>query len=50
MIGVFVVLSLGGNWVDKYFSMHFPAFTLAGVLLAFVSVFYFIFKLIRNQD
>jgi len=50
MIGVFVALSLGGNWLDKHFSMHFPAFTLAGVLLALISVFYFIFKLIRNQD
>ncbi|MCC6684386.1 MAG: AtpZ/AtpI family protein [Bacteroidia bacterium] len=50
MIGVFVVLSLGGNWLDKHFSMHFPAFTLAGVVLALISVFYFIFKLIRNQD
>lgn len=50
MVGIFVLLALGGNWLDKHFHMHFPAFTLAGVLLALVSVFYFIYKLIRNQE
>jgi F0F1-type ATP synthase assembly protein I len=51
-IGLFVLLSLGGNWLDHYLDNHFPIFTLAGVFLALFFIFYSIFKLAKqsNQD
>jgi uncharacterized sodium:solute symporter family permease YidK len=51
-IGVFVILSLGGNWLDEHFQHHFPIFTLLGVFVALFVIFYSIFKLVNksNQD
>jgi hypothetical protein len=47
---LFVGLSLGGNWLDKYLGNHFPLFTLIGVFLALFIIFYTLYKLVSNQD
>jgi hypothetical protein len=49
-IGLFVLLSLGGNWLDKYLKNHFPAFTLTGVFLALLFIFYSIFRLANQSN
>lgn len=50
MIGVFVALSLGGNWVDKHWQLKFPYFTLLGVLVSLISIFYSLYALINRND
>lgn len=52
MIAVFVLLSLGGNWLDKRMGYAFPYFTLAGVFIALISIFYSLFNLVKkiNND
>ncbi len=50
MIAVFVGFSLGGDWIDKNYQFKFPYFTLLGVLFALVSVFYLLFKLIKEEN
>jgi hypothetical protein len=50
MIGVFVALSLGGNWVDKHWQLTFPYFTLLGVLVSLISIFYSLYALINRND
>jgi uncharacterized sodium:solute symporter family permease YidK len=50
MIGIFVLLSLGGNWLDKKKGYEFPYFTLAGVFLALISIFYTLFKLVNKSN
>ena len=50
MIGVFVALSLGGNWLDKYWQFKFPYFTLLGVLVSLISIFYSLYALINRND
>ncbi|HCP93833.1 MAG TPA: hypothetical protein DIU05_07350 [Bacteroidetes bacterium] len=47
---LFVGLSLGGNWIDKYLTTHFPLFTLIGVFLALFIIFYSLYKLVTNPD
>jgi hypothetical protein len=49
-IGLFVLLSLGGNWLDHFLKYHFPIFTLAGVFLALCFIFYSIFKLAKQSN
>lgn len=51
-IGAFVILSLGGNWLDERMQHDFPIFTLLGVFVALFLIFYSIFKLVNksNQD
>lgn len=48
MIGLFVGLSLGGNWLDNHWQLAFPYFTLAGVFLALVAIFYSLYNLVRE--
>lgn len=48
MIAVFVLLSLGGNWLDEKMGYKFPYFTLAGVFIALISIFYSLFTLIKK--
>lgn len=50
MIGIFVALSLGGNWVDKHWNLKFPYFTLLGVLVSLVSIFYTLYALINKNN
>jgi hypothetical protein len=50
MIGIFVALSLGGNWVDKHWNLTFPYFTLLGVLLSLISIFYTLYALINKNN
>ena len=50
MRGVFVALSLGGNWVDKHWQLKFPYFTLLGVLVSLISIFYSLYALINRND
>lgn len=50
MIGVFVALSLGGNWVDKHWQLKFPYFTLLGVFVSLVSIFYSLYAIINRND
>ena len=50
MIGTFVALSLGGNWLDKHYQFKFPYFTLLGVLVALVAIFYSLFSLVNRPD
>lgn len=50
IIGVFVALSLGGNWVDKHWQLKFPYFTLLGVLVSLISIFYSLYALINRND
>jgi hypothetical protein len=50
MIGTFVALSLGGNWLDKHYQFKFPYFTLLGVLVALVAIFYTLFSLVNQPD
>lgn len=50
MIGVFVALSLSGNWLDKYWQFKFPYFTLLGVLVSLISIFYSLYSLINRND
>jgi hypothetical protein len=50
MIGVFVALSLGGNWLDKNWQFKFPYFTLLGVLVSLISIFYSLYALINRND
>lgn len=50
MIGIFLLLSLGGNWLDKKMEYGFPYFTLGGVLLALVSIFYTLYTLVSNNN
>lgn len=50
MIGVFVALSLGGNWVDKHWQLKFPYFTLLGVFVSLVSIFYSLYAIINLND
>jgi presenilin-like A22 family membrane protease len=49
-IGVFVLLSLGGNWLDKRMEHHFPIFTLLGVFLALFVIFYTLFKFVNRPN
>jgi uncharacterized membrane protein len=49
-VAVFVVLSLGGNWLDKKLEYEFPAFTLAGVFIALIAIFYSLYNFIKDQD
>lgn len=48
MIGLFVGLSLGGNWLDEHWAFTFPYFTLAGVFLALIAIFYSLYNLVRE--
>ena len=50
MIGIFVTLSLGGNWVDKHWNLKFPYFTLLGVLVSLISIFYTLYALINKNN
>jgi hypothetical protein len=50
MIGVFVALSLGGNWVDKQLNLKFPYFTLLGLLIALVSIFYSLYSITNKNS
>lgn len=50
MIGIFVALSLGGNWVDKHWNLKFPYFTLLGVLVSLISIFYTLYALINKNN
>lgn len=49
-IAIFVIFSLGGNWLDDYAGNKFPGYTLLGVTIALVAVFYLIFRLIKNNN
>lgn len=49
-IGVFVLLSLGGNWLDKRYANHFPIFTLLGVFLALFVIFYTLFRYVNRPN
>jgi len=50
MIAVFVGLSLGGDWLDKKMENQFPLFTLIGVFVALISVFYSLFALLKKDN
>ncbi len=50
MVVLFITLSLGGNWLDGYLGLKFPAFTLVGVFLAIFIIFYALYKLIQQND
>ena len=50
MIGLFVGLSLGGNWLDKHWQFSFPYLTLLGVTIALVASFYALFSLVKEDD
>lgn len=50
MIAVFVVLSLGGNWLDKKMEYRFPYFTLAGVFISLISIFYSLYALVNKKE
>ena len=49
-IGAFVILSLGGNWLDERMGNKFPGFTLLGVFVALFVIFYSIFKLVNKSN
>jgi hypothetical protein len=49
-VGVFVLLSLGGNWLDKRMEHHFPIYTLAGVFIALFVIFYSLFKFVNKSN
>lgn len=49
-VGGFVALSLGGNWLDNYLTLAFPAFTLTGVFVALFIIFYSLYKLVSKPD
>lgn len=50
MIAVFVGLSLGGNWLDRYWGFNFPYLTLTGVFLAIAAVFVSLFSILKSDD
>jgi hypothetical protein len=50
MIGVFVALSLGGNWVDQQMNLKFPYFTLLGLFIALVSIFYSLYAITNKNS
>jgi len=50
MIAVFVLLSLGGNWLDKHFQLSFPALTLTGVFIALVVIFYNVYTFAKAAE
>lgn len=50
MIAVFVLFSLGGNWLDEKLGYKFPYFTLAGAFAALISIFYSLFTLIKKLN
>ncbi|MES2691115.1 MAG: AtpZ/AtpI family protein [Bacteroidota bacterium] len=50
MIAVFVLLSLGGNWLDKKMEYQFPYFTLAGVFISLISIFYSLYSLVNKKE
>lgn len=50
MIGVFVALSLGGNWVDQQLNLKFPYFTLLGLFIALVSIFYSLYAITNKNS
>lgn len=50
MIGLFVGLSLGGNWLDKHWNFSFPFLTLTGVTIALVGSFYALFSIVKEDD
>jgi hypothetical protein len=50
MIGIFVLLSLGGNWLDEKMQNNFPYFTLLGVFVALISIFYSLFTLVNKNN
>jgi hypothetical protein len=50
MIGVFVALSLGGNWIDKHWNLKFPYFTLLGVFIALIAIFYSLYALTTKSN
>jgi hypothetical protein len=50
MIGVFVALSLGGNWIDQQLNLKFPYFTLLGLFIALSTIFYSLYAItIKNS-
>lgn len=49
-VAVFILLSLGGNYLDEHYDFGFPYFTLAGVFLGLVFIFYSVYKLISKND
>ena len=50
MIGVFVALSLGGNWIDQQLNLIFPYFTLLGLFIALSTIFYSLYAItIKNS-
>lgn len=50
MIAVFVLLSLGGDWLDKRMENKFPLFTLIGVFVALISIFYTLFSFLKKDN
>ena len=50
MIGVFVALSLCGNWIDKHWNLKFPYFTLLGVFIALIAIFYSLYALTTKSN
>ena len=50
MIAVFVLLSLGGNWLDKHFQLTFPALTLTGVFIALAVIFYNVYTFAKTAE
>jgi len=45
-----VLLSLGGNWLDKRLEYKFPLFTLIGVFVALIAIFYSLFTFITREN
>lgn len=51
-IAVFTAFSLGGNYLDERQGNQFPGYTLAGVFIGLVVIFYSLYKVIQelNQE
>jgi uncharacterized membrane protein len=49
-VAIFVLLSLGGNWLDKRLEYKFPLFTLIGVFVALIAIFYSLYTFVTKEN
>lgn len=49
MIAVILVGVFGGHWIDGYFKLKFPVFTLVLTLLALGYAFYYLIKEVTRK-
>jgi apolipoprotein N-acyltransferase len=49
-VAIFVALSLGGNWLDERMGYEFPIYTLVGVFVSLIAIFYSLYTFINKES